>query len=163
MHTSSQQPAFVIETNFETSQKGMAMPSKSHVLIAVEPNAHWRLCMLRRQRRQGSGKCGLRFLPSKTTAHPGTLDGYFVCGQMQHMRHHGLNFRRMLSRRNNEHRPILARFRPGRLSLQIKMLLTAQFKCSSEGVRRLSQRFSNLTAPDVVWFIMKTARRNSLL
>src|SRR5882672_232 len=97
MHTSGQQPALLIETNFEASQKGMAMTSKSHVLIAVEPNAHRRLCMLRGQRRQRGGKCCLRFLTTKATAHPGTLDDYFVRGHMQNMRDDSLDLGRMLS------------------------------------------------------------------
>src|SRR6266478_78781 len=98
MHTSSQQPALLIETDFEASQKGMAMPSEDHVLIAVEPNPNWVLRTLRRQRRQGSGKSCLGFLAAETTTHSGTLDDYFVRGQMQHMRDGSLNLGRMLRR-----------------------------------------------------------------
>src|SRR5436189_4654917 len=78
MHSGGQQPALLIEADFETSEKGMAMSGKDHVLIAIESNPHRQVCVLRGQRRQGGRKCCLRLLATEAAAHAGTLDDYLV-------------------------------------------------------------------------------------
>src|SRR5260221_9198787 len=141
----------------------MAMPGKDHVLIAVKANPHGVSGMLSSQGRQGSGEGCLCFLAAEAPAHPGTLDNYFVHGQMQHVGDHGLDFRWMLGRGSDEYRAVFARLSPGRLRFQIEVFLAAQFKSAREREWRISKRFGRLTAPNVVGLIMKTARCQGLL
>ena len=86
------------------------------------------------ERGEGCRGVALGFLAAKTAAHARALHHHFIDRQMQHVRDHILHFRRMLRGGGRPASSILARFRPGRVRLQIKMFLPAQFEFAVSGV-----------------------------
>ena len=74
----------------------MAFPGDHHVLIAIEPDAHFAAGFGRGQSGERRKYGGLRFLAAETAAHARTFHDDAVHRQREHVRDDVLHFRRML-------------------------------------------------------------------
>src|SRR2546423_100487 len=72
------------------------------------------------------------------------------------MRDDVLHFGRMLRRRTNENRSILAALGPARLRFEIKMILTANREFAFQFAGRIGERALKVATLNVVRFRMKT-------
>ena len=96
-----------------------------HVGIAVEPKLAGPAGHARRQRRDHRPLGRLRFLAAKTAAHAADPAGHERIRQRENPRDDVLDLARMLGRRIDQHRAVLAWNRERNLAFQIKMFLTA--------------------------------------
>ena len=114
------------------AEKRMTFPGDHHVLVAIQSNPNFATGLSRGERGECGDGRGLRFFSTKTAAHARTFHDHAVHRQAKHVRDDVLHFRWMLGRRTNEHRSILAALRPGRVRLEIKMILAADGKFAFE-------------------------------
>ena len=120
-----QQPV-AVEADLEFPEERMAFAGDHHVLIAIEADAHFAARFRRGERRQRREHRRLRFLAAEPAAHARAFHHHAVHRQREHVRDDVLHLRRMLRRGADEHRAVFAALRPGRVRLEIKMVLTAK-------------------------------------
>ena len=151
---SSDQPPSEIEVG--RRRRGSCPSCRSPPRTWNRTGAACRSASCRGRGRAGSGRAGRVFtdasatiaanalpcvsLPAETAPHPRRLDDDLVAGLAQHLGDDRLDLRRVLGRRADEDRAHLARLGPGRLRLQVEVLLAAEGELALEAQGRLGQR-----------------------
>ena len=139
------------------------MAGQHHVLVAIPAHAHGLAGLVRRSAASAAGVAACVSLPPKAAAHPQALHDDFVGGQLQQMRHKGLDLGRVLRGRGDEHGPVLAALGPCRLRFQIESVpALASSNTPFSVIGAISQCRADLAAADEVRRVVEAARGQRL-
>ena len=136
----------IVEADLVVDEEIVPLAGDRHVVVAVGAAFHGAAELLRRQRRDAGEGIALRLLAAEGAAHAPHLDRHGVRRHAEHMRHHVLDFARMLRRGIDGDLVILARHRERHLALEIEMLLAADQHRALQPARSLSHRGCDIAA-----------------
>ena len=114
-----------IEAHFIVGEKVVSLAGHQHVDVAVEPQLHRSLCLVRQHRGGGGNQRRLAFFAAETAAHATALHGDVVSASCERMSDDVLHFRRVLSGAVNHHAAVVLRNRHRDLTFQIEVILAA--------------------------------------
>src|SRR5205085_3078491 len=117
----------------------MSFPGDHHVLVAIETHADLAAGLGRGQGGERGEHRGLRFFSAETAAHARAFDYYAVHRQVEQVRDDVLDFGWMLSRGTDEDGAVFAGLGPGRVGLEIEMVLAAEREFAFQSFRRVCE------------------------
>ena len=134
----------VVKAHVPFVGEGVALAGDHEVVVAVQAQLDGPAELVRRQRRPHGQVAGLRFLAAKAAAHAPALHAHRVAVDAQRMRHPVLDLSGVLGAGVDQPLPLFLRQGIGDLTLQIEMLLPADFQTPLQAVRRLRQRLGRV-------------------
>ena len=142
----AEQPALIVVPRGELRIKGMALARDHHVQVPVQLNAHGLARFHGSQGNEGRERVTLHLLAAEPAPHAGRLDDNAVARRAQDLGDDGLDLRRMLRGGADEERALLPGLRPGRVRLQVEMLLAARAELTFQAVRGFREGFLAVAA-----------------
>ena len=124
----------------------MALARDHHVEVPVQLNAHGLARFHGSQGNEGRERVTLHLLAAEPAPHAGRLDDNAVARRAQDLGDDGLDLRRMLRGGADEERALLPDLRPGRVRLQVEMLLAARAELTFQAVRGFREGFLAVAA-----------------
>ena len=121
--------------DFKSREKRMSFSGQLHVQIAIQLYAHRLTDFPRCEGYEGRPGVALRFLAAKATAHTRCLHHHPIPRQAEHRRNDCLDLTRMLGGRGHTHVSFAVALGPGRVRLEVKVLLSSDLKLTAETVR----------------------------
>ena len=117
--------AVVVVADLVAVLEAVAAAGDEEVVVAIEPQLHRAIELLRGNGGHAGRQRRLRLLAAEATAHAPALDVHMVRVQLQRMRHRVLHLSRMLRRAVDLDAVVLQRHRVGDLAFEVELLLAA--------------------------------------
>jgi hypothetical protein len=122
------QAAILLCAHAVAHPEGMALAGQLHVQRARQFDPHSATAVPSSDSSDGGKRVSLGFLAPKSTAHPRASADHAMRGQTKHARDDNLGLGGVLCRSNDLYHAFAVDLHPARLSLQIKMILTADLQ-----------------------------------
>ena len=132
--------AVPVEADLVVDDEIMPLAGRDHVVVAVGPDLDGAAMLLRCDRGQCGELVALRLLAAEAAAHAADLDRDGIRGNAKRMRHHVLDFARMLCRGVDRDVMVFARHGQGDLAFEVEMVLPAEVHPALDALRGFLDR-----------------------